>query len=330
VRRSSERYAVDLRVELSGREVVVHDVSQTGMFVATPLPVGDEIELVLGSGRARAQIVHRLEGVARPGGVGVAFRDASPQFIAAIDRVIQRARGAVTGGHVVVGDPDPRVAERLSTALATAGFTVATATNGLEVLGACARRAPSLILIDLATPTIDGMGLLDRLACEVAAVPVIVMSNEGGDIARAFDRGAADFLAKPFTTLEVVARVRRLALASHPEQIVLAGSLGDVGLGAVLTLLEMERKTGRLVLKNGHTAWIDVVDGRIVDAGWSLADDHARNIVMSVLDWSTGSFKLVAGSPPRRDPAIAMPITHLILEQARLRDEASARRRLRS
>ena len=66
------------------------------------------------------------------------------------------------------------MAERLSTALGTAGFTVATATNGLEVLGACSRRTPSLILIDRAMPTIDGMGLLERLACDVAAVPVIV------------------------------------------------------------------------------------------------------------------------------------------------------------
>ena len=80
--------------------------------------------------------------MARPGGVGVVFRDASADFVATIDRVIQRARGVVTGGHVVVGDPEPRVAERLSTALATAGFTVATATNGLEVLGACSRRTP--------------------------------------------------------------------------------------------------------------------------------------------------------------------------------------------
>jgi len=321
---------VDLRVELGGRDVAVHDVSMTGMFIATPLPVGDEVELALGGGRARAQIVHRLDGVARPGGVGVTLRHASPPFLAALDRVIQRARGTVTGGHVVVGDPEPRVAERLSTALATAGFTVATATNGLEVLGACARRAPNLILIDRAMPTIDGMGLLERLACEAAAVPVIVMSSEPGDVARAFDRGAADFIAKPFTTLEVIARVRRLALASHPEHVVLAGSIGDVGLPAVLTLLEQERKTGRLVLRNGHTAWIDLVDGRIVDAGWSLADDHARNIVMSLLDWTTGQFKLVAGSPPRRDAAIAMPIMHLILEQARLRDEANARRQLRS
>ncbi len=316
---------MDLRVELAGREVVVHDVSPGGLFLAAQLPVGDEVELVLGSGRARVCVVHRGEGVARPEGVGVVVRDASPAFAGAIERVIQRARGAVTGGHVVVGDPDPRVAERLSTALGTAGFTVATATNGLEVLGACSRRTPSLILVDRAMPTIDGLGLLERLACEVAAVPVIVMSSEPGDVARAFDRGAADFLAKPFTTLEVIARVRRLALASHPEHVVLQGSLQDVGLPAVLTLLEQERKTGRLVVKNGHTAWIDLVDGRIVDAGWSLAGDHARSVVFELLAWTTGSFRLLANAAPRRDAGIAMAVTHLILEQARLRDEAARR-----
>lgn len=316
---------MDLRVELGGREIVVHDVSPAGLFLATQLPIGDEVEVTLGVGRARVRVMHRSEGVARPEGVGVAVLEASPTFVEAIDRLIQRARGAVTGGHVVVGDPDPRVAERLSTALGTAGFTVATATNGLEVLGACSRRTPNLILIDREMPTIDGLGLLERLACEVAAVPVIVMSRDAGDVARAFERGAADFLAKPFTTLEVVARVRRLALASHPEHVVLQGSLQDVGLPAVLTLLEQERKTGRLVLKNGHTAWIDLVEGRIVDAGWSLANDHARNVVFELLDWQSGSFRLLANASLRRDAGIAMAITHLLIEQARLRDEARAR-----
>jgi hypothetical protein len=172
-------------------------------------------------------------------------------------------------------------------------------------------------------PTIDGFGLLERLACDVPNVPVIMMARDAGDVARAFDRGAADFLAKPFSTLEVIARVRRLALAAHVEQVVLAGNLREVGVPAILTLLEQEKKTGRLVLKNGHTAWIDLVDGRIVDAGWSLAESHARNVVFSVLDWPAGSFKLLASAPRHREAAIAMPITHLLIEQARLRDEAN-------
>jgi CheY-like chemotaxis protein len=176
-------------------------------------------------------------------------------------------------------------------------------------------------------PTIDGFGLLEKLACDAPNVPVIMMASDPGEVARAFDRGAADFLAKPFSTLEVIARVRRLALAAHVEQVVLAGNLRDIGLPAVLTLLEQERKTGRLVLKHGHTAWIDLVDGRIVDAGWSLAESHARNVVFSVLDWPAGSFKLLATSPRHREATIGMPITHLLLEQARLRDEASERAR---
>lgn len=318
---------MDLRVEVAGREVIADDVSATGMFVGAMLPIGDEIELRLGDARCRARVVHRDDGGARPAGVGVAFTRPEPPFVLAIDRVLQRARGIVTGGHVIVGDAEARVAERLSTALGTAGFSVATATNGMEVLGACARRTPNLILIDRAMPTIDGFALLERLACEAPSVPVILMARDTGEVARAFDRGAADFLAKPFSTLEVIARVRRLALAAHVEQVVLAGNLREVGLPAVLTLLEQERKTGRLVLRNGHTAWIDLVDGRIVDAGWSLAESHARNVVFSVLDWTAGSFKLLASSPRHREAAISMPITHLLLEQARLRDEASARAR---
>lgn len=318
---------MDLRVELAGTEVIADDVSATGMFVGAVLPVGDEIELRLGDVRTGAIVVHRDEGGARPAGVGLAFTRPEPGFVMAIDRVIQRARGVLTGGHIIVGDPEARVAERLSAALGTAGFSVAAATNGMEVLGACSRRMPNLILIDRAMPTIDGFGLLEKLACEVPSVPVIMMSSDPGEVARAFDRGAADFLAKPFSTLEVIARVRRLALAAHVEQVVLAGNLREVGLPAVLVLLEQERKTGRLILKNGHTAWIDLVDGKIVDAGWSLAESHARNVVFSVLDWPAGSFKLLASTPRHREAAFAMPITHLLLEQARLRDEANERAR---
>lgn len=327
MRRTAERYGVNLRVEVAGREVVADDVSATGMFLGVVLPVGDEIELRLGETCCRAVVVHRDEGGARPPGVGVAFTRPEAGFVLAIDRVLQRARLTVTTGHVVVGDPEARVAERLSTVLATAGFTVAAATNGLEVLGACSRRQPNLILVDRAMPTIGGLALLERLACEAPSVPVILMSRDPGDVARAFDRGAADFLAKPFSTLEVIARVRRLAPAAHVEQSVLAGDLRGLGLPAVLMLLEQERKTGRLVLKNGHTAWIDLVDGRIVDAGWSLGDSHARNVVFSVLDWTAGSFKLLATAPRHREPTIAMSITHLLLEQARLHDEATARAR---
>ena len=327
MRRTAERYGVDLRVEVAGREVVADDVSATGMFLGVVLPVGDEIELRLGETRCRAVVVHRDEGGARPPGVGVAFTRPEAGFVLAIDRVLQRARGRTTAGHLVVGDPEARVAERLSTVLATAGFTVAAATNGMEVLGACSRRMPNLILVDRAMPTIGGLALLERLACEAPSVPVMLMSRDAGDVARAFDRGAADFLVKPFSTLEVIARVRRLAPAAQVEQVELAGNLRQVPLAAVLMLLEQERKTGRLVLKNGHTAWIDLVDGRVVDAGWSLADSHARAVVFSVLDWRTGSFKLIAAAPRHREAAIAMSITHLLLEQARLRDEASARAR---
>lgn len=321
---------MDLRVELGGREVVVDDVSATGMFVSAVLPVGDEVEIGLGEARARARVVHRDgESAARPAGVGVAFERPTTAFLAAIERVIARARGQTSSGHVIVGDGESRVAERLSTALATAGFTVATATNGMEVLGACSRRTPSLLLVDRGLPTIDGHALMQRLACDVAlaAVPVIVMSDSASEIVRAFDRGAADFVAKPFSTLEIVSRVRRLALATHPEHVVLSGNLHEIALAAVLTLLELERKSGRLVLKNGHTAWIDVVDGKIVDAGWSAADSHARNVVFSVLDWDRGTFKLVATAPRRSDPAFAMPITHLLLESARQRDELTERAR---
>src|SRR5207253_10703995 len=114
---------------------------------------------------------------------------------------------------------------------------------------------------------LDGFRVVQRIAQLAPGVPVIVMSAEPGDLAAAFERGAHDFIAKPFTTDEVIARAWRVARTAA-----LRGSLAAVGLPAVLTMLAHERKTGRLVVTGDRAAWIDLVDGKIVGAG---SDQHA-------------------------------------------------------
>jgi hypothetical protein len=88
-------------------------------------------------------------------------------------------------------------------------------------------------------------------------------------------------------------------------------------------MFEHERKSGRLVLFGAQTAWIDVIDGRIVGAGASGQSAPARAVMMSLLDWTHGSFELLVTVP--EDTGVTYPITHLLLEHARIRDEAQRR-----
>lgn len=341
--RQSDRYAQEIVVELYGthqwRRVMMQDVSRTGMFLSTAIPVAAGtpvvVAMVVDGERVvcPARVTHCLleadaRALSRTPGVGIVFRDPQDELFAdAIERLLQRARTKQPQhSHIVVADPEPRLLERLSTALGGAGFSVATALNGMEVFGACVRRIPDVVLVDRATPMIDGLQLVEKLACDdkLASVPVIVMTSEPGELGTALQRGAADVLLKPFTMLELIARARRVASTPRrTERVAMSGSLSDFGLDALLTLVEQQRKTGRIIVSNGHAAWIDVVEGRVVDAGWSLGRAHPRAIVMAVLGWSNGTFKLVSAPTTRRDSDLSMPITHLLLENARLRDEAS-------
>lgn len=316
----------------------MQDISRTGMFVAAaPIAVGTPVVIAFDVNGSRvacpARVTHCLApadatALCRTPGVGLAFREPmDEEFSAAVEGLLRRARTTQPRQfHIVVADGELRVLERLSAALGGAGFSVATATNGLELFGACLRQKPDVVLVDRATPMVDGFQLIERLATDdrLSSIPVVVTTTEPSDIELAFQRGAADVIMKPFTLVEAIARVRRVAeTPKRDERILLSGSIGDLGLASVLTMMELEKKTGRLVASNGNAAWIDIVDGRIVDAGWSLGHSHPRAVVLALLDWQQGSFKLVASPAGARATRLAMPITHLILEQARLRDEAA-------
>jgi len=91
----------------------------------------------------------------------------------------------------------------------------------------------------------------------------------------------------------------------------------------LVTMFEQERKSGQLALTRDQVvAWVDFIDGKIVRARSTEIDADSRTVMMSVLDWQAGYFELVAGSPAVAPPELDTTVTHLLLEHARLRDEA--------
>ncbi len=342
---------MDLPVELFAngqrRWVALQDLSRSGMFLQTlePLEVGSKVHIAIAPDGRRlvttARVTHVLSAdeaaaLGRHPGMGIELRAPSEAadhlFMIAIERIIRdkRAIAPEPGAHIIIGDPDTRLLERLSTSLAEAGFSVTTATTGMAVLAACLCRTPDIVLLDRSMPVLDGLRVLEAMAHDprLAAIPVIVTSAVATDIGAAFDRGAMDFIAKPFATNEVIVRARRLAYASPraTDRVILRGTLADIALPALLTMFEMERKTGRLAVTGEHVAWLDIEDGRIVSAG-SSRDTDVASIPMALLDWSSGNFELSSIAGPHNSE-LSVSIRHLLLDHACHTDETSRITRL--
>jgi len=125
---------------------------------------------------------------------------------------------------VLLVDDDPAIRDSLSKELRAAGYTTVTATNGAEGLAAVQSHAPDVILTDLAMPRSDGFELISALRAS-SSVPIVVLSVRGGDAdkVRALDLGADDFVTKPFSVNELLARIRaQLRRTTTPPPTVLS------------------------------------------------------------------------------------------------------------
>ena len=110
---------------------------------------------------------------------------------------------------ILVVDDDPSIRQSLTRELALAGYEAVSAADGVEGKAVFAERRPDLVITDLAMPRADGFAVISGVR-QVDATPVIVLSVRGEeeDKVRALDLGADDYVAKPFSLRELLARVR--------------------------------------------------------------------------------------------------------------------------
>jgi two-component system KDP operon response regulator KdpE len=133
--------------------------------------------------------------------------------------------------HILVVDDEPQIQRAMRTILTEKGFKVSIASRGEEGLALAAANPPDMVILDLGLPDIDGVEVCTRLR-EWTQCPIIILSvrDSERDKVAALDKGADDYLTKPFGIEELLARVR-VALrhsASHKgeaNQIIRAGAL---------------------------------------------------------------------------------------------------------
>ncbi|MBX9718881.1 MAG: response regulator transcription factor [Microbacteriaceae bacterium] len=120
-------------------------------------------------------------------------------------------------GRLLVVEDDPQVRAVLSRALGYEGFDVLPAPDGATALAAASADAPDLVLLDRILPDLDGVEVCRRMRQAGARAPILMVSARDtvADRVAGLDAGADDFLAKPFSTAELVARVRALLRRSR-------------------------------------------------------------------------------------------------------------------
>lgn len=119
------------------------------------------------------------------------------------------------GPSILIIDDDKKMIRVFATSLETAGYRVFDASSGQRALEEVRTRNPDVVLLDLGLPDIDGLALVPQLRAHTTS-PIIVVSarEQETDKVKALDAGANDYLTKPFSVPELLARIR-VALRSH-------------------------------------------------------------------------------------------------------------------
>lgn len=129
--------------------------------------------------------------------------------------------------RVLIVEDDPALLRGLKDNFETAGYDVRTATDGQKGLDALAHEAPDLLLLDLMLPKVNGYEICRTARARGLEIPIIMLTAKGqeGDIVRGLELGADDYVTKPFSIRELLARAKAFLRRQGKEN--LSYSFGD-------------------------------------------------------------------------------------------------------
>jgi two-component system OmpR family response regulator len=120
--------------------------------------------------------------------------------------------GASNGHRVLVVDDEPNIVDVVTMALNFQGFSVACAGTGAEAIAAVGTFAPDIIVLDVMLPDMEGFDVAQRLGAQHARVPIIYLTARDAteDKIRGLTLGGDDYVTKPFSLEELIARIRSI------------------------------------------------------------------------------------------------------------------------
>jgi two-component system OmpR family response regulator len=121
-----------------------------------------------------------------------------------------RGRAGSPEARLLIVDDEPSIVELLAASLRYAGFEVATAASGREALTAAREHKPDLLVLDVMMPDVDGFGVVRRLRADGMQIPVVFLTARDAteDKITGLTLGGDDYVTKPFSLEEVIARIR--------------------------------------------------------------------------------------------------------------------------
>jgi DNA-binding response OmpR family regulator len=207
------------------------------------------------------------------------------------------------GGHydlavktILVVDDEPEIVRLVRDYLEHSGFAVVTAADGAAALQLARTRRPDLVVLDLGLPGLDGLDVTRELR-RSGAVPIVMLTARGDESDKlvGLELGADDYLTKPFSPKELVARVRavlrrtegaaqraavvrvgdEITLDSHRMEVTVAGRHVDLTSTEFDLLMTMARQPGRVFTR---AQLLDAIRGVAVDSYERAVDAHIKNI----------------------------------------------------
>ncbi|WP_394821002.1 response regulator [Pendulispora albinea] len=235
--------------------------------------------------------------------------------------------------QLLLVDADPRSTRVLEVSLKKAGYSVTTASDGLDAISKLEVSTPDLVLSDTRLPRLDGYALVRRLKerVEWASIPVVFLTSQKSveDKIRGLELGVEDYLTKPIFVRELLARVNLLlARRTHdtistrnsvPGRTRFTGSIQDMAVVDLLQTFEVSRKSGVVHLSSGpQQAHVFFRDGKIVDA--NLGRLRGEEAIYRILIWNEADFE-VEFTQVKNEDIIGTSTQGILMEGMRRVDE---------
>jgi DNA-binding response OmpR family regulator len=230
---------------------------------------------------------------------------------------------------ILVVDDEPKWLRIVSLYLGSRNCHVETALNGEEAIHKVSAEHPDLIIADIGMPGMDGYELCSQLRRDASTrtIPFIFLTarDQDQDKIKARKVGADDYLTKPCplerlaqsveTVMDRIEQARKIPL----DRIGMSGRIEEVDLLDMIQTLELDQKTGALVLSHGErTGTLYFRNGVIVEA--DLRSPKREEPLFRLLGWKTGRFLFIPDAVPERMP-ITASLANLLFQDLRELEE---------